>query len=627
LSPRGNRSQPAHERTAEERERDRIERERRRAERSGAPSADLPPAPAPAAFEQPRQAAPSASEPLLETAPDEQAPASSHPDDDEAGELDDLLELEEMPPSGAGLAGHALPESLPVAPQAAEADVLAQAAEPPSDAPGEVSSHSAAPLDDPHATQAFDVLAEPLEPDLGPVPAAGSVGPSPERFAHEPQPPDDDAEPYSHDDAGFEHEPDELAPPLPPLPSEAPRRMVRIGTDRVASYAPVDAGGPPRGRARRAGGADAGRSGGGGAGAGHRRVTRARVAALVALALAAALVWFLISLFQPFSGGAGSGRVIVVIPKGASSSKIGSILAHDEVVASGFFFNLRATLDGKRGSLHSGRFELEHGMSYSAAIDALSKPPPKAIVVKLVIPEGYTRRQIAQLVKEDALSGDYLTASKRSAALNPRDYGAPARTPDLEGFLFPATYEVTAGAPVTRLVDEQLAAFEEHFTSADKRRARELHVTPYQLLTVASMIEREAQTAGDRPKIAAVIYNRLREGIPLGIDATIYYAVEEQKGIATYTGELTDSQLKIDSPYNTRTHKGLPPTPISNPGVASIEAAAHPAHVPYLYYVAGADGCGEQVFSRTEAEFEKNVAAYDAAVKKNGGRPPTCKKK
>ena len=564
----------------------------------------------------------------METAPDEQTPASHHPDGDAAGELDDLLELEETPPSGAGLAGHALPESLPVAPHAAEADVP-QRAEPLSDASSEVSSHSDAPLDDPHATQAFDVLAEPLEPGPEPESAAGSLEPGAERLAHEPQPPDDHAEPYSHDDAGFEHEPDELAPPLPPLASEAPRRMVRIGTDRVASYAPVDAGGPPRdrGRARRAGGAGAGRSGGGGAAGGHKRVTRARVAALVALALAAALVWFLISLFQPFSGGAGSGRVIVVIPRGSSSSKIGSILARDEVVASGFFFNLRATLDGKRGSLHSGRFELEHGMSYSAAIDALSKPPPKAIVVKLVIPEGYTRRQIAQLVKEDALSGDYLTASKRSAALSPRDFGAPAHTPDLEGFLFPATYELTAGAPVTRLLDEQLAAFEEHFTSADKRRARELHVTPYQLLTVASMIEREAQTAGDRPKIAAVIYNRLREGIPLGIDATIYYAVEEQKGIATYTGELTDSQLKIDSPYNTRTHKGLPPTPISNPGVASIEAAAHPARVPYLYYVAGADGCGEQVFSRTEAEFEKNVAAYDAAVKKNGGRPPVCKKK
>ncbi|HEX4482719.1 MAG TPA: endolytic transglycosylase MltG [Solirubrobacteraceae bacterium] len=536
-----------------------------------------------------------------------------------------------MAPSGAGLAGHALPEQLPVEPHADEDRALPDAALhfdasaeqassdqplpeelPPPDGPpppDESPLPAALPTDvphDPHATQAFDVLAEPLLSE-----AHGY-----EEGAHL----------YEEDDETGE-EPEALTP-LPPPGGES-RRTVRIGADRVASYAPADAGEPPRGRgrgrARAAAAAAAGRRGV--AAGGRKRVTRARVAALVALALAAAVVWFLISLFQPFSGGQGSGRAIVVIPKGSSSSKIGSILAHDGVVSSGFFFNLRATLDGKRGSLHSGRFELKHGMSYSAAIDALSKPPPKAIVVKLVIPEGYTRRQIAQLVHEDALSGDYLTASKRSAALNPRDYGAPTHTPDLEGFLFPATYELTAGAPVKRLVDEQLAAFEEHLTSADKRRARELHVTPYQLLTVASMIEREAQTAGDRPKIAAVIYNRLREGIPLGIDATIYYAVEEQKGIATYTGELTDSQLKIDSPYNTRTHKGLPPTPISNPGVASIEAAAHPAHVPYLYYVAGADGCGEQVFSRTSAEFEKNVAAYDAAVKKNGGHPPACKKK
>ena len=400
-----------------------------------------------------------------------------------------------------------------------------------------------------------------------------------------------------------------LPPPLPP-----PRRAIRVGRGAGGSRA---ASPPrrPRGRARLSAGPG-----------GPRRLTRARVAALVALALAVALVWFLVSLFQPFAG-SGSGRVIVVIPKGASSSKVGSILANDGVVSSGFFFDLRATLAGKRGSLHSGRFELKHGMSYSAAINALSKPPPQAIVVKVVIPEGYTRRQIADLVAEDALGGSYLTASRRSRLLDPRRYGAPAGTPDLEGFLFPATYELTAGAPATKLVDDQLVAFRERFTSEDVRRARALHVTPYELLTVASMIEREAQTSGDRPKIAAVIYNRLREGIPLGIDATIYYAVEQQKGIATYTGELTESQLKIDSPYNTRTHKGLPPTPISNPGAASIAAAAHPAHVGYLYYVAGADGCGEQVFSRTYAEFEKNVAAYDAAVKRNGGHPPACKKK
>ena len=337
-------------------------------------------------------------------------------------------------------------------------------------------------------------------------------------------------------------------------------------------------------------------------------------------------MWFLLSLFQPFAGG-GSGRVIVNIPKGSSSSRIGSILAHDGVVSSGFFFELRAFVEGKRGDLHPGVFRLKRNMSYAAAIDALSKPPPAAIMVTVVIPEGYTRAQIARLAPEDNLTGSYLAASRRSSLLNPVHYGAPSGTPSLEGFLFPATYELNAGTAVGRLVAEQLLAFRQRFGVAEIRRARALHVTPYQLLTVASMIEREAQTAHDRPLIAAVIYNRLRQGMPLGIDATIYYAVELQKGIATYTDELTTAQLHIDSPYNTRIHTGLPPTPISNPGLASIEAAAHPARVPYLYYVAAADGCGEQAFSSTYAGFQANVAAYQAAVKKNGGHPPTCKKK
>jgi UPF0755 protein len=354
--------------------------------------------------------------------------------------------------------------------------------------------------------------------------------------------------------------------------------------------------------------------------------TSARAGALLALALAVFGVWFLLSLFQPFAG-AGSGAVIVEIPKGASSGKIGSILARDGVVSSGFFFDVRALLEGKRGALHPGRFQLKRNMSYAAAIEALSKPPPAAIVVKVVIPEGYTRLQIADLAREEDLSGGYLAASQRSSLLRPTHYGAPQGTPNLEGFLFPATYEMDAGVPVSKLVAQQLLAFRQRFSSGEIRRAHELHVTPYQLLTVASMVEREAQAAHDRPLIAAVIYNRLRSGTPLGIDATIYYAVELQKGIATYTHELSEAQLRIDSPYNTRIHKGLPPTPISNPGMASIEAAAHPAHVSYLYYVAAADGCGEHAFSTTYARFQANVAAYDAAVKKNGGHLPTCKKK
>ncbi len=253
-------------------------------------------------------------------------------------------------------------------------------------------------------------------------------------------------------------------------------------------------------------------------------------------------------------------------------------------------------------------------------------PPAPVAIVRITIPEGETRAQIALIAKEKGLTGSYLAASRRSSQFDPAHYGAPPGTPNLEGFLFPATYELYAGSSARLLVSDQLQAFTERFGPHLAARARALHETPYQLLTVASMVEREAVLPGDRPKIAAVIYNRLRSGMALGIDATLYYAVEQQMKIPTYTGELTEAQLHIDSPYNTRTHTGLPPTPISNPGMASIEAAAHPVHVSYLYYVAGADGCGEQVFSNTAAEFEVNVAAYQAAVARNGGRPPTCKK-
>ncbi|MGH2854272.1 MAG: endolytic transglycosylase MltG [Solirubrobacteraceae bacterium] len=255
-----------------------------------------------------------------------------------------------------------------------------------------------------------------------------------------------------------------------------------------------------------------------------------------------------------------------------------------------------------------------------------SKPAPpgraglQPLVVKITIPEGETRAQIAKLAAAKGLTGSYLAASRRSSLLDPAHYGAPRGTPSLEGFLFPATYELYAGSPARRLVAEQLTAFEENFGLAEVHRARALHMTPYQLLTVASMVEREALLERDRPRVAAVIYSRLRLGMPLGIDATIRYALHD------FSAPLTEAQLQTDSPYNTRTHRGLPPTPISNPGVASIGAAAHPAHVPYLYYVNGADGCGELVFSTSEAAFERNAAAYREALAHNGGQVPTCKR-
>jgi UPF0755 protein len=284
-----------------------------------------------------------------------------------------------------------------------------------------------------------------------------------------------------------------------------------------------------------------------------------------------------------------------------------------------------------------GRPTLGHGVALAAiavvvvgafvlarALPSSKPAPPPVIaprVVRITIPEGETRVQIARIAVAQGLTGNYMAAARRSRQLDPARYGAPRGTPNLEGFLFPATYELYAGSPVSRLVAEQLAAFQQNFGPQEIHRAHVLGVTPYQLLTVASMVEREAQLAHDRPLVAAVIYNRLHQGMALGIDATLRYALND------YTDPLTEAQLQLDSPYNTRTHHGLPPTPISNPGMASIEAAAHPAHVPYLYYVDGADGCGDLVFSTGYAQFERAAAAYRAALSANGGRVPTCKRR
>ncbi len=243
------------------------------------------------------------------------------------------------------------------------------------------------------------------------------------------------------------------------------------------------------------------------------------------------------------------------------------------------------------------------------------------IVVKVLVPEGETRSQIAARAHAAGLTGSYLVAAKRSPALDPARYGAPAGTPNLEGFLFPATYELYSGAPAAQLVHEQLEAFAERFGRRQIARARALHLTPYELLIVASILEREAQLPGDFPKVAAVIYNRLRLHMPLGIDATIRYALHD------YSSPLTAAQLALSSPYNTRIHVGLPPTPISNPGIAAIEAAAHPAPASYLYYVDAPDGCGELVFSDSFAQFEHDAAAYREALSANNGNVPTCKHK
>lgn len=340
-----------------------------------------------------------------------------------------------------------------------------------------------------------------------------------------------------------------------------------------------------------------------------------RRGATVAVVLAIPVLWFLLSLFQPFKGD-GSGSVSVSIPSGASASQIGGILAKREVISSSLFFSFRATLSGKLSQLKPGSYELRRDMSYGAVLDRLSKGPRPAFV-KIVIPEGKSRREIVSIVSAAGLRGSYLKATERSSYLRPREYGAPRGTRTLEGFLFPATYELSSSASVRQFVRDQLKAFKVNFTKVNMTRAKRKNLTAYDVITIASMIEREAAVARDRRRIAAVIYNRLKRGMPLGIDATTRYATNN------WSKPLTGAALSSNSAYNTRRRHGLPPTPIGNPGLASLRAAANPAKVSYLYYVVRPGSCGEHSFSSTAAKFERDVAAYRRARVRAGGRSPT----
>jgi UPF0755 protein len=397
-------------------------------------------------------------------------------------------------------------------------------------------------------------------------------------------------------------EPPAQAQQEPPAPAAAP---VATATELHEEGDPAMAGAARTGR----------RHGDGGGNRGNILRTLARHPfRIIAAVLAIFVLWSLYQLFQPFHGD-GTGRVQVTIPKGSSVSEVGDLLSEKGVVDDSTLFQIRVTLAGKRSEIYSGHFTLAHDMSYGSAIDALSQPPVKRTVT-VTIPEGYSRPQAAQLVEEDGVPGSYTKATVKSKYLNPAKYGGKSAK-DLEGFLFPDTFELKPSAPVADLVQLQLQDFKRRIKGVNMSYAKSKNLTVYDVLTIASMVEREAGVPSQRKLVASVIYNRLHEGMPLGIDATIRFAT------GNYTKPLTESELATRSPYNTRTNAGLPPGPIDSPGLESIEAAAHPAKTGYLFYVTTPGACGKLTFAKTEAEFEAAVEKYNSAREAAGGNSPT----
>jgi uncharacterized YceG family protein len=244
---------------------------------------------------------------------------------------------------------------------------------------------------------------------------------------------------------------------------------------------------------------------------------------------------------------------------------------------------------------------------------------------RIVFPEGFTRVQMAE--RAQTVAKIAVHESHHKVKLTGKGYAAATAKPvliqgfgskrlPLEGFLFPDTYDFDRLSTSAQLVQEQLQEFSSKWSTLNLSYAKSKNLTPYDVLTIASMVEGEAQVPSERPLIAAVIYNRLKQGIPLGIDATIRFAT------GNWTHPLRVSELHTASAYNTRTHQGLPPGPIGNPGLASLQAAAHPAHVGYLFYVVKPCGNGAHAFSSTDAQFQRDVAKYNSARAKKGGRSP-----
>jgi UPF0755 protein len=243
----------------------------------------------------------------------------------------------------------------------------------------------------------------------------------------------------------------------------------------------------------------------------------------------------------------------------------------------------------------------------STTTPATTEPPAKP-VLRIIFPEGFTIDDMAKritavnkIAEEKRHVTSKLSAKEylrlAQAKTPPAGFPYKKKVPDLEGFLFPATYDFNEDTTTKQLIDKQEVAFMRAWSQLDLKYAKSKNLTAYDVLIIASMIEKEVVVPTERPLVAAVIYNRLHAGLPLGIDATIRYGLHIPP-----TKAILQSQLDMIFPYNTRKVPGLTPTPIANPGLASLQAAAHPAHVNYLYFLRKAD-CKSHFFTASEQAF------------------------
>ncbi len=385
-----------------------------------------------------------------------------------------------------------------------------------------------------------------------------------------------------------------------PAPSET-RRVYRSAADDPGATA----GARGRGAEGRGGGGGGGRSGD--RAARRRRGRRRLLVAVVILVLLVVAGAFAVRAY--FAPGEVGGKVKVSIPEGSTLKEIAALLAEKGVVEHANAFVYKVKGDGHEDDLKPGTYTLRVNEPYESLV-AMLLEGVKAPTVAVTLPEGLTIEEQAARIA-DAVSGfdaeRYARiATDGSAAVKVE--GRPTDT-SLEGLMFPATYEVRDKVKPRAFVDLQLETLRANLDKVDMARARKANLTEYDVLVIASLIEGEARVAEERELVSAVIWNRLREGMLLQIDAAIQYALGERKDALLY------EDYQVESPYNVYKHTGLTPTPINSPGLAAMQAAANPARVDYLYYVARADGTGRHYWSHDYDQFlrDKERAAQNAA--------------
>nr|WP_239579030.1 endolytic transglycosylase MltG [Microlunatus panaciterrae] len=324
---------------------------------------------------------------------------------------------------------------------------------------------------------------------------------------------------------------------------------------------------------------------------------------------------FLTSLGEvPDYVGAGKDPVTVTIPKGSSLDDVGDILLEKDVIKSVKAWDRAVQNEQRSSSLQAGTYALKTQLPAVEALRRLLNPSESQVRSQFTVTEGLRLSdQIDSLVKSTKIKkADYQAALKKPQALGLPKYAGN----NPEGLLFPETYELTGNASATTVLKQMVGQYNRVAKDIDlEGGARELGYSPYEVLIVASIIEREVNVPANRPKVARVIYNRLHKKMRLQMDSTVHYAVHKGEKVTT-----TDADRRSRSPYNTYVHKGLPPGPISAPGRASLQAAINPTPGNWLYFVTVNLDTGETRFTNDKAVHDKNVADFRRWCQAHQGR-------